>query len=150
MVVPSLVLLAVVTFGALCLYHYRLPGLYYDESFDVVPSMQLLKGEPVQLARGVGIHLFGRDFPVMTGDYWGSVSTYAVLPLFWLLGVGVLPVRLWPIGAGMVAVLLTYVHRQATLRTLGRSHPRRGCWRSSPHSSSGRASGSTSFRTSSR
>ena len=105
---PAVALLAVAVFGALCLYHYRLPGLYYDESFDVVPSMQLLKGEPVQLARGVGIHLFGHTFPVMTGDYWGSVSTYAVLPLFWLLGVGVLPVRLWPIGAGMVAVFLTY------------------------------------------
>ncbi|HEX7103711.1 MAG TPA: glycosyltransferase family 39 protein [Nitrolancea sp.] len=104
----TVTLIAVALFGALCLYHYRLPGLYYDEAFDVVPSMQILHGEPVQLARGVGVHLFGRSFPVMTGDYWGSVSTYAVLPLFWLLGVGVLPVRLWPILAGMLAVLLTY------------------------------------------
>lgn len=105
---PLLTLIAVVVFGALCLYHYRLPGLYYDEAFDTVPALQLLRGEPVQLARGVGIHLFGRSFPVMTGDYWGSVSTYAVLPLFWIFGYGVLAVRLWPIGAGMLAVLLTY------------------------------------------
>ncbi|HVX30616.1 MAG TPA: glycosyltransferase family 39 protein, partial [Nitrolancea sp.] len=104
----AVTLIAVAAFGALCLYHYQLPGLYYDEAFDVVPSMQLLHGDPVQLARGVGLHLFGRSFPVMTGDYWGSVSTYAVLPLFWLLGVGVLPVRLWPILAGMLAVFLTY------------------------------------------
>ena len=108
-VAPLIVLVATIVFGALCLYHYRLPGLYYDEAFDVVPSMQLLKGEPVQLARGVGIHLFGHSFPVMTGDYWGSVSTYAVLPLFWVLGVGVLPVRLWPILAGMAAIVLTYL-----------------------------------------
>ncbi len=109
-VLPLVVsLIAVGIFGALCLYHYQLPGLYYDEAFDVVPSMQILHGDPVQLARGVGIHIFGHSFPVMTGDYWGSVSTYAVLPLFWLLGVGVLPVRLWPILAGMLAVLLTYV-----------------------------------------
>lgn len=104
----SITLVAVAIFGALCLYHYRLPGLYYDEAFDVVPSMQILHGDPVQLARGVGVHLFGHAFPVMTGGYWGSVSTYAVLPLFWLLGVGVLPVRLWPILAGMLAVLLTF------------------------------------------
>lgn len=104
----ALTLIAVAIFGALCLYHYRLPGLYYDEAFDTVPALQLLRGEPVQLARGVGIHLFGHTFPVMTGDYWGSVSTYAVLPLFWLFGYGVLAVRLWPIGAGMLAVLLTY------------------------------------------
>ena len=101
-------LFAVVVFGAFCFYHYRLPGLYYDEAFDVVPSMQILYGQPVQLARGVGIDVFGHALPVMTGDYWGSVSTYAVLALFWLLGVGVLPVRLWPILAGMLAVLLTY------------------------------------------
>ena len=101
-------ILAVVVFASLCFYHYRLPGLYYDEAFDVVPSMQILHGDQVQLARGVGVHLFGHDFPVMTGDYWGSVSTYAVLPLFWIFGPGVLAVRLWPILAGMAAVLLTY------------------------------------------
>ncbi len=101
-------LLAVVIFASLCFYHYRLPGLYYDEAFDVVPSMQILHGDQVQLARGVGIHLFGHDFPVMTGDYWGSVSTYAVLPLFWIFGPSVFAVRLWPILAGMAGVLLTY------------------------------------------
>ena len=106
---PVIAVLAVVVFGSFCLYHYRLPGLYYDEAFDVVPSMQILQGDHVQLARGVGIHLFGHSFPVMTGDYWGSVSTYAVLPLFWILGPGVLAVRLWPILAGMLAVLLTYL-----------------------------------------
>ncbi len=107
-IAPVVVLIATITFGVFCLYHYQLPGLYYDEAYDVVPSMQLLKGEPVQLARGVGIHLFGHVFPVMTGDYWGSVSTYAVLVLFWIFGVGVLPVRLWPILAGMAAVILSY------------------------------------------
>ena len=105
---PVVAILALIVFGVVSLYHYQLPGLYYDEAFDVVPSMQILHGDPVQLVRGVGIHLFGHAFPVMTGDYWGSVSTYAVLPLFWVLGPGVLAVRLWPILAGMTAVLLTY------------------------------------------
>lgn len=103
------VALAIVLFGALCLYQYRLPGLHYDEAFDVVPAMQILQGGPVTLPRGVGIHLFGRSFPVMLGDTWGTVSTYAVLPFFWLLGVDVLAIRLWPIVAGMLAVFLTYL-----------------------------------------
>lgn len=104
----GLVALALLAFAALCFYHYRLPGLYYDESFDVVPAMQLLKGQDVQLARGVGIHVFGRAFPVMIGDYWGVVSTYAVLPLFAIFGVGVFAIRLWSIGSGLLAVFLTY------------------------------------------
>jgi len=103
------VALAIVLFGALCLYQYHLPGLHYDEAFDVVPALQILRGDPVTLPRGVGIHLFGRSFPVMLGDTWGIVSTYAVLPLFWLLDVDVLAIRLWPILAGMLAVFLTYL-----------------------------------------
>jgi hypothetical protein len=107
--VASLPFVSVVIFGALAFHQYRLPGLYYDEAFDVVPAMQLLNGQEVQLARGVGIHLFGRSFPVMIGDYWGVVSTYAVLPLFAIFGVGVFPIRLWTISAGMAAVFLTFV-----------------------------------------
>jgi len=103
------VALAVVLFGVLCLYQYRLPGLHYDEAFDVVPAMQILRGDPVTLTRGVGIHLFGRSFPVMLGDTWGVVTTYAVLPLLWLLDGDVLAIRLWPIAVGMLAVLLTYL-----------------------------------------
>jgi hypothetical protein len=99
----------VALFLSLALYHYRLPGLYYDEAADVVPAMQLLKGQPVTLQRNVGLHLFGRDFPVMIGDYWGVTSTYAVLPLFAIFGVGVLPVRLFPIAASALALVLTYL-----------------------------------------
>jgi hypothetical protein len=104
----GVVALAVVVFLALALYQIRLPGLYYDEAADVVPAMQLLLDQPVSLQRGVGIHLFGRDFPVMIGDYWGVTSTYAVLPLFVLFGFDVLPVRLFPILASALSVLLTW------------------------------------------
>lgn len=104
----GVVVLAVVVFLGLALYQVRLPGLYYDEAADVVPAMQLLLDQPVSLQRGVGIQLFGRDFPVMIGDYWGVTSTYAVLPLFAVFGFDVLPVRLFPILAGALSVLLTW------------------------------------------
>lgn len=99
---------AVASYLFLALHQYRLPGLYYDEAGDVVPAMQLLKGQPVTLQRDVGIHLFGRDFPVMIGDYWGVTSTYAVLPLFAIFGFDVLPIRLFPILAGAGAIIATY------------------------------------------
>lgn len=104
----SVVAGAVAGFLVLALHQYRLPGLYHDEALDVVPAMQLLQGEPVTLQRDVGIHLFGRDFPVMIGDYWGIAGTYAVLPLFAVFGFDVLPIRLFPILAGAGAVIATF------------------------------------------
>ncbi len=104
----SMVIFAVAVYLALALHQYRLPGLYYDEANDVIPAMQLIQGEPVALQRETGIHLFGRDFPVMIGDYWGVTSTYAVLPLFLIFGVDVLPIRLFPILACALAVMGSY------------------------------------------
>lgn len=94
---------------AVAAYQLRLPGLYNDEAYDVVPAMQLILHQPVELNRGVGIRLFGLDLPVMISDYQGVTSAYAVLPLFWLFGVGVLEVRALTIGFGAVAILLTYL-----------------------------------------
>jgi hypothetical protein len=105
---PVLAGLAVIVYLALALYQYRLPGLYYDEAADVIPAMQLIQGEPVSLLRDTGIHLFGRDFPVMIGDYWGVTSTYAVLPFFVLFGVDVFAIRIFPILACALAVAGSY------------------------------------------
>ena len=95
-------------FVAVAGHQWRLPGLYNDEAYDVVPAMQLVLGQPVELNRGVSLHLFGRDLPVMISDYQGVTSAYGVLPLFKLLGVGVLAVRAFTIGLGALALLLTY------------------------------------------
>jgi 4-amino-4-deoxy-L-arabinose transferase-like glycosyltransferase len=103
-----LVALAVAVYLGLALYQYRLPGLYYDEAADVIPAMQLIQGQSITLHRDTGIHLFGRDLPVMIGDYWGVTSTYAVLPLFLIFGVDVLAIRLFPILACALAVVGTY------------------------------------------
>jgi hypothetical protein len=105
---PVLAGLAVIVYLSLALYQYRLPGLYYDEAADVIPAMQLIQGEPVSLQRDTGIHLFGRDFPVMIGDYWGVTSTYAVLPFFVLFGVDVFAIRIFPILACALAVAGSY------------------------------------------
>lgn len=104
-----IVALALALFLGVAAYHWRLPGLYNDEAYDVVPAMQLVLGQPVDLNRGVGLHLFGRDFPLMISDYQGVSSMYVVLPLFALFGPGVGPVRAMTIGFGAIAVILTYL-----------------------------------------
>ncbi len=99
----------VTVFAAIAGYQWWLPGLYNDEAYDVIPAMQLVLGQPVDLNRGVGVRLFGRDLPVMISDYQGVTSMYGVLPLFALFGVGVGPIRAMTIGLGALAVLLTYL-----------------------------------------
>jgi hypothetical protein len=100
--------LAVALFVASASYGWRLPGLYNDEAYDVVPAMQLVLGQPVEPNRGVGLHLFGRAFPLMISDYQGVSSMYVVLPLFALFGPGVGPTRAMTIGFGVVAIVLSY------------------------------------------
>lgn len=105
-----LVVLALVTlFVAIAGHQWRLPGLYNDEAYDVIPAMQLVLGQPVDLNRGVGLHVFGYDLPLMISDYQGATSAYAVLPLFALFGVGVGPLRALTIGFGALALPLCYL-----------------------------------------
>ena len=101
--------LALALFVASASYGWWLPGLYNDEAYDVIPAMQLVLGQPVELNRGVGLHLFGRDFPLMISDYQGVSSMYAVLPLFALFGPGVGATRAMTIGFGVVGIALTYL-----------------------------------------
>ncbi|MBI2303186.1 MAG: glycosyltransferase family 39 protein [Chloroflexi bacterium] len=102
------VALALLLYLSLSLYQIQLPGLYYDEAADAVPTMQLLQGQPVELLNGAGIWLGGRALPIMVWDYVGAVNTYALLPFFALLGVNVFSLRLMTVAGGVLTLLLTY------------------------------------------
>src|ERR1043165_5247874 len=102
-----IIAVACVVFLALCLYQLELPGLYPDEAFDVVPSMQILLGHPVDVQRGAGVHLFGTDFPLMSSsDYQGVTSTYLVLPFFAIGGINVYSLRLMSVLVGVLGLVL--------------------------------------------
>ena len=92
----------------LTLTQLDLPGLYYDEALDVVPSMQLLLGQPVTLERGVGVWVGNTAFPVMIMDYVGAVNTYLMIPFFALLGVNVYSLRLMTVVLSAVTLVLAY------------------------------------------
>ncbi len=100
---------ACVVFLGLCLYQLDLPGLYPDEAFDVVPTMQILLGHHVEVQRGAGLHLFGTDFPLMSSsDYQGVTSTYLALPFFAIGGINVFSLRLMTVLVGVVALFVSF------------------------------------------
>ncbi len=88
------------------LFQLNLPGLHYDEAFEVVPAMQLLRHQPAQAFRDSTITLFGTRFPLTTQDYIGALNTYFSLPFLWLAGISVIAVRLYSVSIGLITVLL--------------------------------------------
>ncbi|MBI2886687.1 MAG: glycosyltransferase family 39 protein [Chloroflexi bacterium] len=104
-------------YGGLALYQLGLPGLYYDEAADAVPAMLLLQGKQPELVRGAGLSVLGVILPLMVMDYVGAVHTYAVLPFFAWLGVGVIPLRLMTVTGGALTLLATYVWARGLFST---------------------------------
>lgn len=93
-------------FFILASYNIELPGLYYDEALDVVPTMQLVTGQHVEEHRSVEI--LGRRLPIMVSEYVGPVSTYLTLPFFILLGVSVSSLRLAAIVFAVGTIAFTF------------------------------------------
>ncbi|MDP3047145.1 MAG: glycosyltransferase family 39 protein, partial [Chloroflexota bacterium] len=104
----AILALALLVFLALTLTQLELPGLYYDEALDVVPSMQLLLGQPVTLEHGVGVWVGNTALPVMMMDYLGAVNTYLMIPFFALLGVNVYALRLMTVVLSAITLVLAY------------------------------------------
>lgn len=101
--------LACGVFFALSVYQLSLPGLYNDEAFDVIPAMQMLTEQTVELQRGAGIQFFGLSLPLMSSsDYQGVTSTYLALPFLALGGINVISLRLMTVTVGMVGIVLAY------------------------------------------
>lgn len=97
-----------IIFLAASLYQITLPGLHYDEAFEAVPAVQLLKGQPVQAFRDSTFTFLGTQFPLTTQDYIGAINTYGVLPFLWLGGISVTSLRLYAIAIGLASLLLVY------------------------------------------
>lgn len=103
------VTLACLIFLGMCLYQLDLPGLYNDEAFDVIPAMQLVKGQPVEVLPGASLDLFGLRLPLMSSSaYQGVTSTYLAIPFFAIGGVNVISLRLMTVLVGVVAIVITF------------------------------------------
>ena len=93
---------------SLSLYKIKLPGLHYDEAFEAVPAMQLLRQLPVTAFRNSGIQFGDQLFPLMTQDYIGAVNTYLAIPFIALFGATTTALRVMSILVGGITIWLTY------------------------------------------
>lgn len=113
-------LLAVVfIYWAGATYQLELPGLHYDEAFEAVPAVQLIRNQPVTAFRGSGLNVAGRLLPYTTQDYIGAVNTYLSLPFLAILGPSAGSLRLYAVGLGCLTLLLAWRFSRALTRSAG-------------------------------
>lgn len=105
----AVLLLAVAAFFGLASHQIDLPGLHTDEALEVIPVVQLLRGQEVECFKGVCLNLFGLHLPVMIYEYIATVNTYLALPFFALGGINVPMLRLMPIVQSAIALIGLYV-----------------------------------------
>ena len=110
----------VACFLSIALRQLDLPGLYYDEALDLTPMLDIMRGAPAPLLRGIGVTIGGHTYPVMLMDYMGSLNGYVTLPFMLVLGPGVTATRLSPILFSAVTIILAYAIARAWFgRTAG-------------------------------
>jgi hypothetical protein len=102
-------LVALSAFLALTLHQIELPGLHTDEAMEVLPAMQLLRGQPIECYKDVCLNLFGLHLPVMIYEYIAAINAYLALPFFAFLGVNVPALRALPIAQSAVALVFVYL-----------------------------------------
>ncbi len=114
--------LALLIFFCGAAYQLDLPGLHYDEAKEAgLNAMQLVRGQPLTLFRGAGLHLFGLTLPIMVQDYIGALNVYLALPFLALGGVSVPALRSLPILCAGLTLVFLYAFAAAVFnrRTAG-------------------------------
>ncbi len=84
-----------------------LPGLQYDEAFDAVPAMELLRG--LSSSAVSAIRIGGREWPLMMHPHIGPTSTYLSLLAFALGGVSVAVLRTSQLLVGVTTLVLLWL-----------------------------------------
>ena len=98
--------IALFLFWRAATFNLLLPGINYDEVADVVPAMQFLLRQPLDVAGS--FHIAGREWPLMMMPYIGSVTTYLLLPAFYLQGATIAALRHTTILVGLLSLILAW------------------------------------------
>jgi 4-amino-4-deoxy-L-arabinose transferase-like glycosyltransferase len=105
-------------FVAISTVNLRLPGLYYDELIQIVPSAAFVEGGFSSAVDGHDwINIHGHAVPLMTMDYIGAVKTIAFAPIVAVFGMSITSIRVFQIAVAAVALLLTYLFAKRLFRS---------------------------------
>lgn len=100
-------------FLVLAMPNLYFPGLSIDEAADGLVSSFIFKNLPKGLKVSVepsvySTAIFNRIFPIMTGEYHGSVNSYIIFPFLRLFGFNVFSLRFASIFISVASIFLIY------------------------------------------
>jgi len=105
----AVLVVGLVVFVILAAHQLNLPGLHTDEALEVLPAVQLLRGQEVECFKDVCIEVLGVRLPVMIYEYIATVNTCMVLPFFAAFGINVPALRAMPIVQSAGAMIFVYL-----------------------------------------
>jgi len=107
MLAVSALLVAAVLYFGVGLSHLETPGLEYDEAYDASIATEFLNRQP--LSAQSSVHLFGREWPLMTVEIEGPTSVYLSAVAFALFGISVPCLRVTFLVVGFVTLVLLWI-----------------------------------------
>ncbi len=97
----GIVVIAVVAYVLIALFHIRNPGLYYDESLFVNAALGAPDNDDF-----VSYRIFG--VPVMNFPYVGALKSFVYAPIFAIFGVSLLSIRLPAVLLSAGTIIMIY------------------------------------------
>jgi 4-amino-4-deoxy-L-arabinose transferase-like glycosyltransferase len=116
----ALALGGIAAFVALASFDIRVPGLYYDELFQLTTALAFVKGglgSAVAWVPGTEISIAGHPFPLMAHSYIGGVKTAAFVPLAAAFGISPASVRVFTISVAALSLVFTYLFARRLFRS---------------------------------
>ena len=123
----ALALAGVAAFAGLASYDLRVPGVYYDELFQLTTALAFVKGglgSAVAWVPGTEISIAGHPLPLMAHSYIGAVKTIAFVPVAAAFGISPASARVFTIAVAALSLVFTYLFawrlfRRATIAAVG-------------------------------
>ncbi|HYZ76628.1 MAG TPA: glycosyltransferase family 39 protein [Gaiellaceae bacterium] len=116
----ALALAGIAAFVALASFDIRVPGLYYDELFQLTTALAFVKGglgSAVAWVPGTEVSIAGHPLPLMAHSYIGAVKTIAFVPVAAAFGISPASVRVFTIAVAALSLVFTYLFARRLFRS---------------------------------
>jgi Dolichyl-phosphate-mannose-protein mannosyltransferase len=111
---------AALAFALLATRDLSLPGFYYDELFEVVPSLAFVEAGLTSTVSDIDksiVSIFGHPLALMAQPYNGGLKTIAFIPVAALFGVSPDSVRWFTVITAVIALAVYYLFTRQLFRS---------------------------------